>query len=162
MVAIIADAGPLIALAKIDHLRILPKLFPSISITQSVADECLRNHATDALLIRQALDDGWLQCLANPVLTLPMSRSLGIGEQSSIELALQSPTKTLLILDDGLARKQALRKQLQIIGTAALLFAAQRKGFIANAENVIAQLNLIGYRISADVVNQLKNSLSNT
>lgn len=159
MVVIIADAGPLIALAKIDHLHLLPKLFSRIAITHSVAEECLCNHTKDALLIRQALEEGWLQSVANPIFMHPLSRSLGLGEQSSIELALQSPNKTLLILDDSLARKQALRKKLEIIGTAAILFTAQRKRLIEDAEIVIAQLNQIGYRISLEVVIQLKNGL---
>jgi predicted nucleic acid-binding protein len=64
----------------------------------------------------------------------------------------------LLILDDALARKQALRKQLIIVGTAALLFAAQRKALIADAEALIADLNQVGYRISPEVVKQLKIS----
>jgi len=62
----------------------------------------------------------------------------------------------LLILDDGLARKQALRKQLVIVGTAALLFAAQRKSLIVDDEDVIAELNKVGYRISAEVVCSIK------
>lgn len=159
MAVIIADAGPLIALAKVDQLELLPGLFPSITITQAVADECLRNHSKDGLLIDQALNAGWLQCVDNPEFKHGLSRSLGIGEQSSIELALQSSGKTLLILDDGLARKQALRRQLEIVGTAALLFAAQRQGLIVGAETVIAQLNNTGYRISANVVAELKNAM---
>jgi predicted nucleic acid-binding protein len=55
-------------------------------------------------------------------------------------------------MDDALARKQALRKQLIIVGTAALLFDAQRKGLIADAETLIAELNQVGYRISAAVI----------
>ena len=51
MAVIIADAGPLIALAKVDQLELLPRLFPSITITQAVADECLRNSSKDGLLI---------------------------------------------------------------------------------------------------------------
>lgn len=159
MAVIIADAGPLIALAKVDQLQLLAKLFPSVIITQAVADECLRNHSKDGLLIDQALNAGWLQCVPNPEFKHGLSRSLGLGEQSSIELSLQSPSKTLLILDDGLARKQALRRQLEIVGTAALLFAAQRKGLIVDAETVIAQLNNTGYRISASVLAQLKNGM---
>lgn len=68
-----------------------------------------------------------------------------LGEQSSIEYALQTHSNTLLILDDGLARKQALRKQLVIVGTAALLLAAQRKSLITDAEDVIAELNKAGF-----------------
>lgn len=95
----------------------------------------------------------------NPVFKHPLSRSLGLGEQSSIEYALQTGAKTLLIIDDALARKQALRRELIIVGTAALLFAAQRKELIADAEALIAELNQVGYRISAAVIAQLKSGL---
>jgi predicted nucleic acid-binding protein len=156
MVVVIADAGPLIALAKINQLYLLPALFTNVSITQVVADECLRNQSSDTVLIKQALESGWLNCVDNLVFKHPLSRSLGLGEQSSIEYALQTGTKTLLILDDALARKQALRRELTIIGTAALLFAAQRKELIADAESLIAELNQVGYRISAAVIAQLK------
>ena len=160
MAVVIADAGPLIALAKIGKIHLLPALFPEILITQAVADECLCGQSADAILIKQALDSGWLQCVDNPILKHPLSRSLGLGEQSSIEYALQTDSNTLLILDDALARKQALRKQLVIVGTAALLFAAQRNALIADAEAVIAELNQVGYRISAAVVAQLKSGLA--
>jgi predicted nucleic acid-binding protein len=160
MAVVIADAGPLIALAKISQLHLLPALFTTVLIIQAVADECLRGQSTDAVLIKQALDSGWLQCVDNPVFKHPLSISLGLGEQSSIEYALQSDNNTLLILDDALARKQALRKQLAIVGTAALLFAAQRKALIADAEAVIAELNQVGYRISAAVIAQLKSGLA--
>lgn len=159
MAVVIADAGPLIALAKINQLHLLPALFTEILITQAVADECLRGQSADVVLIKQALDSGWLKCVDNPIFKHPLSRSLGLGEQSSIEYALQTDSDILLILDDALARKQALRKQLVIVGTAALLFAAQRKALVADAEVLIIELNRVGYRISASVVAQLKNGM---
>jgi len=48
---------------------------------------------------------------------------------------------------------------LSLIGTAAVLFMAQRKGLISNAEDLITELNQVGYRISAQVVEQLKQQL---
>ena len=160
MVVVIADAGSVCALAKISQLHLLPALFTSVLITQDVADECLRGQSADAVLIKQALVSGWLQRVDNPVFTHSLSRSLGLGEQSSIEYAFQNEGDILLILDDALARKQALRKQLVIVGTAALLFTAQRKALIADAEALIAELNRVGYRISAAVVAQLKNGIA--
>ena len=159
MGVVIADAGPLIALAKIQHLHILKDLFSEISLTQAVADECLRVKSDDALLIKQAITLGWLKCVDNPDFTHALSKSLGLGELSSIEYALQNKENTLLILDDALARKQAIRKGLMIIGTAAIVFTAQRKGLISDAEAVISQLNQVGYRISPAVVSQLTSSL---
>lgn len=159
MAVVIADAGPLIALAKIKQLHLLPVLFTTVSITQAVVDEYLRSQISDAVLIKQALESSWLKCVDNPVFKHPLSKSLGLGEQSSIEYALQADTKTLLILDDALARKQALRRELAVVGTAALLFAAQRKELISDAEFLIAELNQIGYRISTAVIAQLKSGL---
>ncbi|TPQ24245.1 DUF3368 domain-containing protein [Methylomonas sp. EFPC3] len=159
MAVVIADAGPLIALAKIGQLPLLPALFHQITVTQAVADECLCNLTRDGLLIRQALATAWVQCVANPEPKHKLSKSLGPGEQSSIELALQRSGKSLLILDDGLARKQALRMHLDIVGTAAVLFAGQRKGLLDNAEAAVTQLNQAGYRISASVVAELKKGL---
>ncbi|MBU2571692.1 MAG: DUF3368 domain-containing protein [Gammaproteobacteria bacterium] len=156
MAIVIADAGPLIALAKIKHLQLLPALFGKVVITQAVADECLRSQSADALLIEQALISEWLKCVDNPDFKLPLSRSLGLGEQSSIEYALQTNGNAMLILDDALARKQALRKQLPIVGTAGLLFAAQRKALISDPETLVAELRQKGYRISDDVIAQLK------
>lgn len=159
MVVVIADAGPLIALAKIKHLDLLPALFNTVWVTQAVADECLRGQSADAVLIQAALQTNWLQCVNNPAFKHSLSRSLGLGEQTSIEYALQASEKTLLIVDDALARKQALRLQVSVVGTAAVLFAAQRKGLIADAEELITQLHQVGYRISAAVIAQLKQTL---
>lgn len=156
MAVVIADAGPLIALAKINQLELLPSLFATVEITQAVADECLISPSSDADLIQAALQVGWLQRVDNPIIKHSLSRSLGLGEQASIEYALQADDKTLLIMDDALARKQALRLHLSVVGTAAVLFTAQRKGLIINAELLIAELNRLGYRISASVVTQLK------
>jgi predicted nucleic acid-binding protein len=159
MAVVIADAGPLIAMAKINRLELLPALFSTVQITKAVVDECLLRQSSDADLIKEALQAGWLQCVDNPIFKHPLSRSLGLGEQSSIEYALQETDKTLLIMDDALARKQALRLHLVVVGTAAVLFIAQRKGLIMNAEMLITELNQVGYRISADVVAQLKQQL---
>ncbi len=159
MGVVIADAGPLIALSKIQHLHVLKDLFSEISLTQAVADECLRVKSDDAVLIKQAITLGWLKCVDNPDFTHALSKSLGLGELSSIEYALQNKKNMLLILDDALARKQAIRKGLTIIGTAAIVFTAQRKGLISDAEAVISQLNKVGYRILPAVVSQLKSSL---
>jgi len=51
-----------------------------------------------------------------------------------------------------------LRLEQVVVGTAALLFEAQRKGLIGDAEVLIVELNRVGYRISSAVVAQLKQS----
>ena len=97
-----------------------------------------------------------LQCINTPDFHA-LSRSLGLGEQSCIECALQNESKTLLIIDDSLALKQALRVDLSVVGTAALLFADERKGLIPSVEHQIEILCQSGYRISPKVIELLKS-----
>lgn len=58
---VLVDAGPLIALSKIDALPLLPALFGEVTTSQQVRDELLagsRHPGRDAL--DAALDQGWL------------------------------------------------------------------------------------------------------
>ena len=157
MAVVIADAGPLIAFAKLNQLKLLFALFGSVLVTKAVIDECLQGKGSDVDLIAKALVSNELQCIDTPNFQSALSRSLGLGEQSCIEYALQTESATLLIIDDALARKQALRLDLNVVGTAALLFAAERKGLISSAEHQIEILRESGYRISPKVVDLLKS-----
>lgn len=54
MAVVIADAGPLIAFAKLERLDLLPALFGEVLTTHSVLDECLKGPGHDAVLIQKA------------------------------------------------------------------------------------------------------------
>ena len=158
MAVVIADAGPLIAFAKLERLDLLPALFGEVLATHAVVDECSKGTGHDSVLIQKAFQSKGFRCIETPNFQHALSRSLGTGELSCIEFALQhSAESVLLIMDDALARKQALRLQLNIVGTAALLFATEKKGLIADASLLIESLNKMGYRISSSVVTILKN-----
>jgi len=160
MAVVIADAGPLIAFAKINQLNLLQLLFTGVAITQSIKQEVLAIKSNDALLIQAAIHEGWLQCVADPELKTVASRSLGLGEITAIEYALQSKEDVLLIMDDALARKKALRFQLNIVGTAMLIYTAENKQLIDNADELIEELRLKGYRISKNVIALVKMQIS--
>ncbi len=160
MAVIIADASPLIAFAKINQLALLKQLFFEVSITESVKNEVLDSQLNDALLIQDAIDNGFLKCVADPKLETIVSRSLGMGEKTAIEFALQSQEDVLLIMDDLLARKIAIRHQLNIVGTAMLIYSAENKQLISNADELIDELRLKKYRISQKVIDSIKNQLS--
>lgn len=157
MAVVIADAGPLIALAKISHLYLLSDLFTTVLVTSAVIEECICLQTDDAILIAKALKSGLLKRVDISMFKHNLSKSLGVGEQSSIEYALQLQEKSLLIIDDALARKHARRNNLAVVGTAAVLFIAEKRKLIDDAESLIEQLTQKGYRISPNVVAQLKS-----
>jgi len=60
---VIADAGPLIALARIAALDLLRRLFGRVSITTVVRDEILPpSDFPGAAALQAALEAGWLCC----------------------------------------------------------------------------------------------------
>ena len=55
MPIVIADAGPLIALARIDQLSLLPALFGEVVVTEAVAIELLAGVFTETARLKAAL-----------------------------------------------------------------------------------------------------------
>lgn len=153
----IADAGPLIALAKVDRLSILEHLFDEVIIPAAVHCECLAKPGKDSHSIELAIQAGILRLVTHTMGVRPskLPRSLGPGEQDSISLALQHQN-TLLIIDDQLARRQAAKLNLSFIGTVRLLDIAERHGVIEDAEQTIKAMQNEGYRISADILDRIR------
>jgi len=86
----------------------------------------------------------------------PLSPSLGAGESDSIRFALQSPDESLLIVDDRLARRFALKQGINIVGTVRILDLAEQRGLIKSAEQSVAEMSAIGYRVSMELLKQIR------
>ena len=154
---VIADAGPLIAFAGIDALAALQRLFSEISIAETVKHKCLAKPGADSQRIEAAIEDGWLRTFTPGVATVPLSPCLGAGESDSIRFALQSPDESLLILDDRLARRFALKQGINIVGTVRILDLAEQRGLIKSAEQSIAGMAAMGYRVSVELLQQIRS-----
>jgi len=153
---VIADAGPLIAFAGIDGLAVPRGLFSQVRITASVRKECLVAEGIDARRIAACIGDGWLVVEPRGSGSAPLTPSLGLGESDSIRLALNDSERSLLIMDDRLARRYALRMGLNIVGSVRLLDMAERRGLIECAESGIRRMSDAGYRVSTDLLQQIR------
>ncbi len=154
---VIADAGPLIAFAAIDRLAILQTLFSGLVITESLRNEYSAKPGADTRRIDAAVADGWLvvRVLENAA-SGPLSPGLGQGESDSIRLAIEDAVNSLLILDDRLARRYALRQGLNIVGTACLLHIAERHDLNVDAGQCVCEMAQIGYRISTGLLDRIR------
>ena len=97
---------------------------------------------------------GWLDVVSVST-RRPLPLSLGGGEAEAIQLALETDNP-LLILDDRLARREALRHGLSYIGTVRMLYLAETRSVIKDAAAVIDAMAVCGYRISPLLLQQLK------
>ncbi|MEO7854899.1 MAG: DUF3368 domain-containing protein [Rubrivivax sp.] len=147
---VVSDAGPLIALGRLDLLPLLPKVFAQVQVPTAVLEECMaRPENADALRIQLAVDQHWLvACDAVPI----VKEGLDSGECAAIARALEIGAG--LLADDHAARQYALEIGLHVIGTLGVLVLAKRAGHVAAIEPLIDQLRASGQRLSHAAVAQ--------
>ena len=158
MARVISDAGPLIALAKVDSLFVPRDLFSRIRIPEAVWLECVQKTGTDSRRIERAASEGWLN-VVSVATGQSHSPSLGDGEIEAIQLALETE-KALLVMDDRLARREATRRGLDYIGTVRMLHLAEQRSIVGDAEATIQRMAECGYRISPLLLRQLRAQTS--
>ena len=149
---VIADASPLIALARVGGLSWLEQLFTEVMLTDVVLAEVLTGLylATEAP-IRQTLTAGWLKTVAITT-TDPALPDLDEGEASSIRLALSCKGPALLLIDERSGRAVAQDLGLSVAGTAAVIGMARQRDLITSARQVFADLHASDFRIAPAVI----------
>jgi predicted nucleic acid-binding protein len=149
---VIADASPLIALARVNGLGWLQTLFREVLVTEVVLSEVLTGrHPDTEAPIQQALAAGWLQAAAIGTIE-PALPDLDEGEAASIRLVLSSGEPVLLLIDERAGRAVAQGLGLSVAGTAAVIGLARQRGLIASARDVFAALHASDFRIAPAVI----------
>ncbi len=129
---VVADASPLIALAKLQRLRLLNDLYGVVLICPAVKGETIDAgravRAGGVEQIETALEDRWLRPVRltaherDMIERLAGRTRLGRGETESIALA--SARRLRLIVDDKEARSVAAAARVEHLGTAGTLLEA--------------------------------------
>lgn len=160
---VIADAGPLIALARIDHLSLLPRLFGGVSVTSWVADEVLTGgEFPESSALRVAFAEPWLNTVswadpADAAALLTQCKALinlhqiDMGEASALVLAQQLAQEgiaALVLMDDQRGRQAAQHSLVPLLGTAGLLMLAKEAGAVAAVKPLLLALRHAGYFLS--------------
>ncbi|MDQ3814163.1 MAG: DUF3368 domain-containing protein [Armatimonadota bacterium] len=145
---IVSDAGPLIALAKIDSLPLLQTLYGLVAIPPAVHAEILAKAGDEASRLNAALQD-FVQLAPAPPLAMEIevaTRSLGAGEQQAIALA--HSLQLTLLMDDWHGRTVASRLGLQITGVIGVLLLAKEANHIAQVRPLLEAIRRHGYWLS--------------
>ncbi len=141
---VVSDAGPLIALGRLDLLHLLGLLFTQVQVPEVVIAECLaRPGNPDTRRIRSALDSGLLQPCALPPVLLP---GLEAGESAAITRALQ--IGAALLMDERAGRAHAEQLGLAVTGTLGVLVRARRRHLVGPLAPLVAALRASGQRLS--------------
>jgi predicted nucleic acid-binding protein len=152
-VIIVSNAGPLIALAKIERFELLRELFGKLCIPQAVYDEVvvMGTGKAGANETGQAVGD-WIEVqeVKDLVMVKSLLTKLGKGESEAIALALEMKAD-LVLLDDYKARATAEFMGLNMTGTVGMLSKAQKEGIISDLRPLLDELRARGFRLSDKV-----------
>lgn len=156
---IVADAGPLIGLARVHRLDLLQELYGFVLIPPAVHDELqVSSGRPGAVQLKSALERGWLQVhnLATSADTslAELMLILDPGEAEAILLAEQAGCRFLLI-DDRQGRCIAKRRSISVVGVAGILLAAKQCGLIDAVLPVLREMAREGYRLSLELISEV-------
>jgi predicted nucleic acid-binding protein len=154
---VVADAGPLIGLARVGRLDLLRALYGTVFIPPAVLDEfMLAESRPGATPLSLALQEERLS-VRPPAPSPDLARLqllLDPGESEAILLGAQCGCRFLLI-DDRRGRRVARRWGLPVVGTGGVLLAAKAAGYLEAIALVLEDLRRARYRLSADLVDGL-------
>ena len=157
---LVADSGPLIALARLDLLDLPARYFESVLVTSTVWGEVTRKPGLDeAPRLSSAVDARLIRVVADPE-TIPESVSrvsLDVGERGAIALGIALDAS--LLIDDRRARLVAIELGRPVIGTVGLLLRAREDGLFPALRPLLERLQATGYYLSNELVLEVLKSL---
>ena len=152
--AIVSDTGPLIALARVEQLDLLRRLYGQIIIPSAVhAEFALGSRRPGAKALAATLEAGWVavQPASDRNVVSEIAQHLDRGEAEAIALAEQWSARFLLI-DDAKGRRIARQRGVRVVGVAGVLLAAKSQGELGTVAPVLDELSRAGYRLSPRLV----------
>ena len=151
---VVADTGPLIALARVERLELLPRLYGRVIVPPAVhAELALDSDRPGARVLAGAFNAGWItiETVMDSVLGRELARLLGPGETEAIALAEQEDARFLLV-DDARGRRIARSREVSVVGVAGVILAAKSRGEVAAVGPILEALSNTGYRLSPRLI----------
>lgn len=152
---VVADTSVLIYLGKLEILWVLRELYGVVHVPGEVWREAVRAspHELEVEAIEDARAQAWLVVCEVEIHTDLKEAGLDVGELAAISLAIDEHADEVL-LDDGLARREAGKFGLNVRGTVGVLVEARRSGLIGRVEPLLDELLTLGFRVAENVRRQ--------
>jgi len=156
---LVCNAGPVIALAKIDRLSLLESLATSVSIPEIVFHEILAKPGVENERILQATRT-FLKVIPSATQTTSQLttaiRQLDSGESQVIALASSDLPLATALLDDAAGRRVARKLGIPIMGFAGLLLAAKERHLLDRVTPHLHEARDLGYWLSDELIDTVR------
>jgi len=155
-VKVVSNASPLINLARIGQLALLPRLFGRLLLPQAVWQEVVEDGRGQpgAEEIRRAV---WIEraAVSNQPLIHSLRQDFDAGEAEAIVLAIEIQADWLL-MDERLGRETAQYFGLRYVGLVGILSAAKQRGDLKALRPLLDRLrDVAGFRVSSALYQQV-------
>ena len=137
---VVSDTSPILNLARIGRLELLPALYHHVIIPSAVYDELVASKRDLPPAIDLA-SERWLTVAtpADQAKVQKLRAELDPGEAAAIALAIERRAD-LLLVDERRARRIAIASGLTVTGLLGTLARAKRSGLIPLAKPVLDEL----------------------
>ena len=155
---IVADTGPIIALAKIGKIFLLKSIAEEVLIPPMIYKELFGKIGSESNEIDSALNT-FIRLKKEITLdkaTEMALADLGKGEKQAIGLASSLGEDVLLLIDDRAGRRVAEKLNIATTGLVGLLVVAKEMGFVESVGPLIEDLRHNGYWLSDDLITTAK------
>ena len=148
---IVADAGPLIAFARIGRLDLLQRVVKEIAIPAAVYEELVikgKGRPGAAEVERST----WVhrKAVTDRAALASFPADLHLGEREAIVLAQELNAQ--LLIDERRGRKSATERGLEVLGLLRILAEAKRRGIVDQVKLVLEAVLTSGYWIDEDLI----------
>lgn len=143
---VVCDASPVIALAAIGRLELLPALYGEVVLPHAVRDEITADPQGEALLA----DAPWMlfRAATDRAAVARLEVEVDRGEAEAIALAVELAAD-LVVVDDRRGRIVASGRGLAVIGVVGVILEARHRGLVAALRPVLDDLDrLAGFWLS--------------
>ena len=161
---VVADTGPVIALAKLDRLDVLDIFGAPVAVTPYVRRELLSKPASETKEIERALERR-IQVRDVPTLgtkTKEVVGRLDPGEREAVALAAALDEEAVLIMDDQAGRRVARQLNCPVTGVIGVLLRAKERGRIDAVTPLLRQLQEGGYWLSDEIIEHARELADET
>ena len=148
---VFSDTTPFMALSSTDRLALLPSLFTTVHVAESVARECAQGGPIKVPDLR-GLE--WVRVLPDPQHHQSGLWMLDAGERATLELALERHAE-LVLIDERIGRNVAEYLGLRITGTLGVLLKARQQRLILSFRDEVAAMRREGIHYHPRLIDRL-------
>jgi len=146
---VVADTSPLNYLVLIAEVQLLPSLYDGVLIPEEVHRELQRVQTPLGVREWAANLPAWCEVRVVAHTSDQALCELDPGERDAIQLALDAKIDTVL-MDEMRGRREALRRQLRVTGTVAVLEKAAQRGLL-DFRDALERLSTTNFRLSSAI-----------